>query len=423
MAGSESRGRGGRWHWRGREDEFSTSGPGLTEQQREQLSRVADELMKRYTITPKVPDHESIPPRHREDVREPEVHATQSQAEAAWGAEPELPQPEPVAYEVEAPELQTESVDSAALEPEAETSWPEATDADEAETSVETTEPVDDGASEASPTSLIDRWLHPRRSQEREEPAPQESIPAEDVEQPAPMVAGAGDELAWEPELEPRPEPGWDLEPLADSATEPEAVWEPEPEPEPAPLTREELSAALLEVFEFDSDWFIKEELPSAPELEFESSAVSSAMPTADDAADQPMVWSERELDDESIGDLESTRALLSEPVQMRAPEPPPAAVAEPEPAAEPERVRDDEFTNHAGYETEPGEDEDAPPPQRVIIYETETEMAEHEVAELEAVLESALGAEREAVERVAAARRRLDEAREALAALQELEA
>jgi hypothetical protein len=58
-----------------------------------------------------------------------------------------------------------------------------------------------------------------------------------------------------------------------------------------------------------------------------------------------------------------------------------------------------------------------------VIIYETETEMAEHEVAELEAVLESALGAEREAVERVAAARRRLDEAREALAALQELEA
>ena len=390
MAGSESRGRGGRWRWRGREDEFSTSGPGLTDEQQQQLSRVADELLKRYTITPKVPGREPEPAR---------LDSAPDVSETAWPVMPEgaatdvvdeVAQALSASYHVEAikplePGIEAEVAEIAEVAVE-----PEPVVVAEPELEVEP-EPVIEPAPRGRRPSLIDRWLHPEHRGEIGSPPDQEL--AEEVEEPVAL-------------LEPEPEP------------EPVAVVEVEPEPEPVPLTKEELSAALIEVFEFDSDWFIKEDLPSAPELEFESSAVSTGTPVAED--EQPLVWSERELDDESMGDLEFTRALLTEPVQMNAPE---APARESEPEAEPESLVAAVVEPLTPPEPEPADDVESADQRQMIIEETESEMAQREVAELEAALEAALQTEREASERAAAARVRLADARAALATLQDLEA
>ncbi len=174
------------------------------------------------------------------------------------------------------------------------------------------------------------------------------------------------------------------------------------------PVSAEELGAALLEVFEFDADWFMKEDLPDAPELEFESTA-SSAGRSGDAGPEPALVWTDLEPDSEVSGDLESSRALLSEDVRMQAPEPARA----PEPVYLPEPVFDEE---PAAVEEEP-----ALSPAMVVL-NTEVQAAELEVAELEQSLQGALDAEQQAVSRVAETRQRLSEARTALEALVTIE-
>jgi hypothetical protein len=188
--------------------------------------------------------------------------------------------------------------------------------------------------------------------------------------------------------------------------------------PEPGqPVTAEELGA-VLEVFYFDEDWFMRAELPEAPELEFESTATSRSV-DPDGAEPAALDWSESDPDVEILGDLGSTREFLPEPVQLPAPE-------MGEPVAEPIAVVEE--TQEVRAEPEvveplPGPLVEEPAgPVDFLNTDSEVDEAEREVRDLESGLQSALEAERSAVEQVAEARRRLTEAREVLAMLQELE-
>jgi hypothetical protein len=156
------------------------------------------------------------------------------------------------------------------------------------------------------------------------------------------------------------------------------------------PLSADEFGAILETVLvdAFDFGWFDREDLPEAPELTFESDLdVDRRRPPVDDAvirARNPVTWSDHDPDTDEPGQFEQTATWATETVQQ------------------------------------PVFDTEAPlVPDPEIQLERDIETVKAELVEIEAMLEEALIAEREAIVFAAATRDRLEAMQGALANLE----
>ena len=152
------------------------------------------------------------------------------------------------------------------------------------------------------------------------------------------------------------------------------------------PLSADEFGAILEDVLvdAFDFDWFEREDLPEAPELtlepELEGGRTRSAVDDAEIRARNPVSWAEHDPDTDEPGQFERTAAWASEVIPQPIFDIDAPLVADPE-----------------------------------VVLERDIETVRGELLEIEALLEQAVVAEKEAIIFAAATRERLEEMQEFL--------